>query len=248
MKIVFFDSGVGGLSVLHDAMKLMPNEHYVYFADSENVPYGTKTKEEIRNLVFQAVDYFKSDSLKALVLACNTATSVVIKDLRAKFDFPIIGMEPAIKPASEKYSKRILVCATDRTIIENKLQQLIETLEVKERVDMVSLQSLVAFAENYDFNNSQIFDYLNSSFEKVNWDEYESLVLGCTHFLFFRKHLNQVVPSHVDILDGNLGTVMRLESLIDKNETSGSLACIKSKKEVSAFEFDNYIRYYSEIR
>ena len=245
-KVVFFDSGVGGITVLVDAMNLLPNEDFVYFADTDNVPYGTKSKEEIKRLVVDAVDFFDEDSIKALVLACNTATSVVINDLRKKYRFPIIGMEPAVKPASENFSKRILVCATERTIIENKLKDLILILNVQDRVDVVSLQSLVRYAENYDFHNEKIFEYLEHSFRSIDWNNYDSLVLGCTHFLFFKTHLLKVIPSHVNILDGNNGTVNRLKALIEQKGGKGSLTFIKSKRSASFLEFDHFMRYYWE--
>ena len=96
-----FDSGIGGLSVLRQIIKLLPNEKYIYYADTDNVPYGLKTKEQILEYVENAIDFLNSKKVKAIVVACNTATSVAIKDVRHDYNIPIIGIEPAIKPAIE---------------------------------------------------------------------------------------------------------------------------------------------------
>lgn len=101
--IGFFDSGVGGISVLREAIKELKNENFVYFGDSKNAPYGTKSLEEVKRLSFEAADFLVSKDIKALVVACNTATSAAIKDLRVKYNFmPVIGIEPALKPAVEQ--------------------------------------------------------------------------------------------------------------------------------------------------
>ena len=117
VRIAFFDSGIGGLTVLHQAKKLMPQEDYLYYADTDHVPYGSKTKEEIRRYVEEAADFIAAQDVKALVVACNTATSVAIQSLRARYSFPILGMEPAVKPAVKNIavSKRVLVTATPVT-------------------------------------------------------------------------------------------------------------------------------------
>ena len=121
--IGFLDSGVGGLSVLREAVRVLPAEDFIYFGDSANAPYGTKTVKEIRDLTFKAVENLMDYDIKALVVACNTATSVAIKELRNSFDIPILGMEPAVKPAVEVTDKkRIMVIATPVTIREDKLK------------------------------------------------------------------------------------------------------------------------------
>ena len=250
MKIAFFDSGIGGLSVLNDAYKALPNESYIYFADTDNVPYGIKSNDDIRELVFDAVNFLAQFQLKALVLACNTATSVVIKQLREQFDFPIIGMEPAVKPATANTTKKVLVCATERTLQEGKLDFLINNLNASERVEKCSLQDLVLYAENFDFHSPNILVYLNEIFGKIDWDNFDSIVLGCTHFIFFKPLFEEILPSHISILDGNLGTVNRLSSLIAPNLSNDQKSPTKfyqSKREVPYIYFDHYIRYLNEI-
>lgn len=239
-KIAFFDSGLGGLTVLHEALKQMPNEQYIYFADSDNTPYGTQSTAAIKALVFDAVEFLIQHDIKALVLACNTATSVVIKDLRQKYSLPIIGMEPAIKPALELLSnKKTLICATKKTLAENKLRLLIENLNATNKVERLSLQKLVSFAEKFEFEGNPVRHYLNQSFSKINWTEFDSIVLGCTHFIYFKEIIRQLIPPHIHILDGNKGTIKHLQDMISPNPSDHTFPVefFSSKRSISAAHF-----------
>ena len=231
MKIVFFDSGVGGLTVLKEAIKLLPNEKYIYYADSDNAPYGTKTKEEVLRLTIDAVNSLVWDEIKALVVACNTATSIAIDSLRQKFDFPIVGMEPAVKLAvDQNKTKKILVLATPLTLKEKKFSSLVKRLDSEEIVDILPLQKLVEFAERYIFNDERVHNYLEDNFSDIDLDNYSSIVLGCTHFSFFKKQISAITNDRFEIIDGNLGTVNRLVALLGEN--------IRKQNE---FSFEAYI-------
>ncbi len=239
-KLAFFDSGLGGLTVLHEALKQMPNEQYIYFADSDNAPYGIQSTAAIKTLVFDAVEFLMQQDLKALVLACNTATSVVVKDLRQQYTIPIIGMEPAVKPAIELAKhKKTLICATKKTLAENKLQLLIENLNATDKVKRLSLQGLVTFAENFNFNGIEVVHYLNHSFQNINWEEFDSIVLGCTHFIYFKPIIQTLIPSHIRILDGNEGTINHLHSKISlaTTMTTFPIEFFTSKKAMPASHF-----------
>lgn len=215
MKIGFFDSGVGGLSVLQKAIQVLPPQHYIYYADTDNAPYGTKSKKTIRKLMFGVADFFKEKKVDALVIACNTATSAAVKDLRKTYDFPIIGMEPAVKPAIEKSKgKNILLFATELTLKEKKLKNLIERLDAKNKVKSISLQELVIFAEQMKWEDPEVSKYLNRKLKNIDWQKYSSIVLGCTHFLFYKKLFQKILPNHVEIIDGNLGTVLHLQNQV----------------------------------
>ena len=112
MKIGFFDSGIGGLTVLSEALKRLPNHEYLYYADTDHAPYGPKPKEEVREYVFKAIEFLVNEGAQIIVIACNTATSIAVSELRQKYSIPIIGMEPAVKPAIESVensTKRVLV-------------------------------------------------------------------------------------------------------------------------------------------
>lgn len=235
-KIAFFDSGIGGLTVLHQAMQQMPSEQFIYYADSDNAPYGTKTSTEITALVEDAVTFLAQQNIKALVLACNTATAVTAKALRARYPFPVIGMEPAVKPALKQTStKKVLVCATEKTLKETKLSHLIQQLNAESKVDKLSLQQLVLLAEKGLFETPEVRIYLETAFKEINWQEYDALVLGCTHFLYYKNLIQRMIPATVSIVDGHQGTVQQLQRcLIQTEQTNqGSLDFYTSQKRQS---------------
>lgn len=225
MRIGFFDSGIGGITVLHEALKEIPGEDYLYYADTDNAPYGTRTRGEVADLVTNAVDFIIRQRVKAVVVACNTATSVAIEILRNRYSIPILGMEPAIKPAVEKngkFHRRVLVTGTPLTLKEEKCRNLIERVDNEHIVDLLPLPELVRFAENYEFGEKTVFSYLEREFGKYDLSLYGTVVLGCTHFPFFRKMFRRILPDHVDIIDGNSGTVRNLKRTLELNGITGS--------------------------
>ena len=149
MKIGFYDSGIGGLTIFKEAIKRI-NAEYMYLGDNLNAPYGIKEKEEVKKYIFDNVDYLINNGCKIIVIACNTATSLAVKQLRQMYpDICIIGTEPAVKIAVDsKIKERILVCATSITVKEGKLKELIDKLNARNIVDLVALDSLVKFAES----------------------------------------------------------------------------------------------------
>ncbi len=215
MSIGVFDSGIGGLTVLKEAAKELPWEDYLYYADTRHVPYGTKLKNQVRGYIFEAVEFLAKQGVEALIVACNTATSIAINDLRERYDFPIIGMEPAVKPAVEKADDRkVLVFATPITVREKKLHDLVERLDSEQSVDLHALPGLVEYAEKFIFDEDTIIPYLNNELSRYDLNQYSSVVLGCTHFIFYRKHFRALLPQGVEIIDGNLGTINRLKTVL----------------------------------
>ncbi len=220
MSTGFFDSGIGGITVLYEALKILPDEDFIYFADTSNAPYGIKSRDEVRKLVFQAVDFIVSLDVRAVVIACNTATSVAIEDLRRRYDVPIIGMEPAVKPAVEKTNgthKRVLVTATPLTLKEDKLRILIDRVDNEHIVDLLPLPGLVDFAENFEFREEIVSPYLSEQFSSLDLNSYGTVVLGCTQFLFYRNLFRKILPGHIDVIDGNTGTVNNLKRILGQN-------------------------------
>ena len=218
-----FDSGIGGLSVLAKIVQILPNEKYIYYADTDNVPYGTKTKEEVKKYINEAVEFFISKDVKAIVIACNTATSIAIKELREKYSIPIIGIEPAAKPAVEKRgTKRVLIMATPTTIREEKLRYLLQKLEAEENVDLIAMPELVRFAENEDFSSTEVENYIRNQLKEYNLEEYSELVLGCTHFPFFKDILFKIFPKETQIIDGSTGVANRLKDVLSEKELLGN--------------------------
>lgn len=229
--IGIFDSGIGGLSVLAQIIKILPNEKYIYYADIENVPYGIKTNKQIKEYVAEAIKFFMSKNVKAIVIACNTATSVTIEDLRKKYTIPIIGIEPAIKPAIEKRNgKKVLLMATPVTIKEQKLKKLLNRIDSEHNIDLLAMPELVRFAEKGDFNSESVKEYINNKLRVYNLNQYSELVLGCTHFPFFKKILKEIFPKNVHMIDGSYGVANYLKEILENNNQIG-----KEKLQVSYY-------------
>lgn len=221
--IGIFDSGIGGLSVLKQIIKILPNEKYIYYADMDNVPYGLKTKEQILEYVENAIDFLNSKGVKAIVVACNTATSVAIKEIRSDYNIPIIGIEPAIKPAIEnRKDKKVLLMATPVTVEGEKIKNLIQILEANDIVELIAMPKLVEFAESGEFNTENVKKYIKESLEKFNLEEYSYLVLGCTHFPYFKTTLKEILPDNICIIDGSKGVAERLKEVLKDNKILGS--------------------------
>lgn len=221
MRIGIFDSGMGGLSLLHKAVKYMPDEDYIYYADVKNVPYGKKTSEQIRAYSMEAVDFMRKSNCKAVVVACNTATSVAIEQLRETFDLPILGIEPAVKPAvTHAGHKRVLVMATPVTVREAKLQQLISRLDAKDDVDLLAMPELVSFAENEEFG-ACAEEYVKKQLGCTDLSQYSDLVLGCTHFNGFKDTFAKLFPKETCIIDGSRATIRHLDEILRKNGIQG---------------------------
>ena len=211
MKIAFFDSGIGGLSVLAEALRRFSGAEFLYFADEDHVPYGTKSRAEIVRLSLDAVGFLVSRGADAVVVACNTATSAAISELRGTFSVPVIGMEPAVKLAADSFGARpTLLIATPLTIAGEKLARLVGRLECE--TWSLPLPRLVEFAQDLEFDSPAVRAYLQGELAKFELERLGSLVLGCTHFNYFKDVLREILPPHVRIIDGIDGTLNRLAS------------------------------------
>ena len=211
MKIAFFDSGIGGLSVLAEALRRFSGAEFLYFADEDHVPYGTKSRTQIVQLSLDAVGFLVSRGADGVVVACNTATSAAISELRGAFSVPVIGMEPAVKLAADSFGARpTLLIATPLTIAGEKLARLVGRLECE--TWSLPLPRLVEFAQDLEFDSPAVRTYLREELAKFELERLGSLVLGCTHFNYFKDVLREILPSHVRIIDGIDGTLNRLAS------------------------------------
>lgn len=209
-----FDSGVGGVSVLCELTKLMPNEDFIYYADSANAPYGTQSVAEVKNHSLRVMDFLLEHEVKAVVVACNTATSAAINDLRATYrSIPIIGMEPALKPAVEKHNQgTIVVMATPMTLREHKFQSLLAAYRDRARIELLPAPELVALVESNQMDGPATMAYLHKLFEPYDYQSLSAVVLGCTHFLFIKRALQRLLGGQVALVDGNRGTARHLHS------------------------------------
>ncbi len=216
--IGIFDSGMGGLSVLAQAKKLLPNEKYIYYGDSKNAPYGIKSKEEVIRLSIEICDYFANRNVKAIIVACNTATSAAVKVLRLKYDIPIIGMEPALKPAIENnQGGHIAVMATPMTLREEKFNKLLERIETSTKIYKVPAPKVVELVEQGITVGGQVDKVVEEYFLGIKLSTIESVVLGCTHFVFIKSSISKVLNKKIQFYDGNYGTIMQLKRRLEKN-------------------------------
>lgn len=232
-----FDSGVGGISLLRELVKIMPNENYLYLGDSQNAPYGTKSLEEVRRLTLENVDILLSHGAKAVVVACNTATSAAVAILREKFpDLPLVGIEPAIKPAVlYKQNSRVVVMATPMTLRQEKFQKLMKQYEDQARIVPLPCPGLMEFVERGELEGERLKTYLEKLFRSVRKEPIDSIVLGCTHYPFAKKMIEETVGHEVAIFDGGNGTAREMRrrlmvaGKLTKSEKKGTVSFLNSR-------------------
>lgn len=213
MKVGIFDSGLGGLSVLHCAKHIASDIKYIFYADEEHVPYGEKTPEQVMEYAKEAIDFLISKGAQAIIIACNTATSALPMSVRNSYPVPIIGMEPAIKRAVKLYGEednRILVVATEVTIRGDKLHHLVDIVDKNHQADLAALPGLVRFAEKGIYKGPEVVEYLKEALAKLDISSYGTIVLGCTHFNYFKQAFIDAFGRNIHFVDGNLGTVKQV--------------------------------------
>lgn len=207
-----FDSGAGGISVLAALLRELPHEDFLYFGDTANAPYGTKPAEQVLSLAENAFDRLLSRGAKAVVIACNTATAAAAASLRARHpDYPIIGMEPALKPASQlRHGGAVLVLGTPVTLRLEKFQRLME--HYGEGAIPLPCPGLMELVEQMDFEEAR--RYLSRVLAPWRNDPPDAVVLGCTHYVFLRPVLAELLPAATAVVDGNEGTARQLRRVL----------------------------------
>ncbi|HIW34630.1 MAG TPA: glutamate racemase, partial [Candidatus Paenibacillus intestinavium] len=202
------------------AIRRIPMEDYYFVADTLHVPYGTKTKEEVYGYIMATVHNMMKHDIDALVMACNTATSIAVEDLREQYpNIPIIGMEPAVKPAVEmnrSTGRRVLVFATPLTLSLPKYYALVSRVDDSGIVDSLPMEMLVPFCESMKYDTAEVKQYFVDQLAPFDLENYGIIVLGCTHYPYFKPILREILPTHIDIVDGSTGTVRRLAALLHR--------------------------------
>ena len=237
--IGFLDSGVGGLSVMKEAIKIMPNENYIYFGDSKNAPYGVKSTKEIRDLTFKAVEFLISKGIKGLVVACNTATRAAVRELRTVYpDMPLVGIEPAIKPAVELgRDGKILIMATPMTIKQDKFKLLLDKYKDKPEIVPIPCAGLMEFIESGVLDGIELEYYLKEKLSDYSSENVSSVVLGCTHYPFVKDSISKILGKNVEVIDGGEGTAREIKrrlaekNLLNTNTTKGKIEIYNSLGE-----------------
>ena len=234
LPIGVFDSGVGGVSVLREIVRQMPNENIRFFGDSANAPYGTKTPERIVELTCKNVAHLYEEGIKAVVVACNTATSAAIATLREIYtDIPVVGIEPALKPAALiAEHPRVLVMATPMTVGGDKFHMLKERWQDKADVVSVSCPGLMEHVERGELEGEIIDTYLSDLLTPYLNEKVDAVVLGCTHYPFVRAAIKKVVGD-VPVIDGSEGTARQLKRLLNE----ASLLTEREDQGKVSFEF-----------
>ena len=213
--IAVFDSGVGGISVLRELRKQMPGENYLYFGDSANAPYGNRPTDEVRALTLQAVEKMLPRGIKALVIACNTATSAAVRVLREMYpDLIVVGIEPALKMAADRFPKgRVGVMATKVTLREEKFAyQAARFPEVQ--VERIPAPGLVELVEAGKVSGPEVENLLKGILAPYV-GKLDALVLGCTHYPFVAKTVAQILGPATALFDGGEGTARHTRHLLE---------------------------------
>lgn len=241
LPIACFDSGVGGLSVLREAVRLMPEEDFIFFGDSANAPYGTKTVKQIQDLTMEHIDRLAhtGDGIKAIVIACNTATSAAIGLLRETYtDIPVVGIEPAVKPAALMGEHpRVLALMTPLTAKGGKLKTLIDRYKDHADITALGCPGLMEFAESGQTEGEEVDRYLQDLFAPYRSEKIDAVVLGCTHYPFLKDAIRKAVGDGPAIIDGGAGTARELhrrleeEGLLTDRTRPGQVTLLDSKPE-----------------
>ena len=211
-----FDSGVGGLSVLSFLTELMPGENYIYLGDTANAPYGDKTHDEVVNIALKNTETLLASGCKAIVVACNTATAAAVETLRARFpEVPVIGIEPALKPAFESGCRRVMVLATPRTVSEERFTSLLSRLSEKYGgyAYGVGCRNLAEMVEKGTADESYFEPMFAPGIPRP-----DGIVLGCTHYSFIAGIVGRA-SGGIPVFDGALGTARQVKRLLGERGT-----------------------------
>ncbi|AXG74159.1 glutamate racemase [Flavobacterium arcticum] len=216
--IGLFDSGIGGTSIWKEIHSLLPDENTIYLADSKNAPYGQKSKDEIIDLSIKNTEYLLNQNCKLIVIACNTATTNAIKELREKYDVPFIGIEPAIKPAAlQTRTRTIGILATKGTlnsVLFHKTVAAFKNLTVIEQVG----HGLVQLIEEGKIGGNEIDELLQLYLNPMLKADIDCLVLGCSHYPYLVPQIKKILPKSVKIIDSGLAVAKQTKTVLEKYE------------------------------
>ena len=212
--IGIFDSGIGGTSIWSAIHQLLPEEKTIYLADSKNAPYGQKSKSEIIALCIKNTDFLLKMDCKLIVVACNTATTNAIQELRAKYDLPFIGIEPAIKPAAtNSKTQTIGILATQGTLnseLFHKTAEMYQDIKIIEQVG----HGIVQLIENGNINSPEMKHLLNSYLKPMIEENIDYLVLGCSHYPYLIPQIKRMLPSHIQIIDSGEAVAKQVKNVL----------------------------------
>ena len=238
------DSGMGGISVLRELASLLPHENFIFYGDSANAPYGSRDTEEIYQLTGNVVQKLIERGVKAVVIACNTASSAAGQRLREEYpELPIVAIEPALKPAVIACPQgRVVVLATEATLREKKFARLLEEWKSKAEILKLPLPGLPEFVERGELDSPALRSFLQQYFDTLGDKPVDGVVLGCTHYPFVRKVIKDMLGPDVKIFDGAPGTARQLRrrlyrrSLLSDRQAPGHITWLNSSPDDKMLE------------
>ena len=215
--IGLFDSGIGGTSIWKEVHALMPYENTIYLADSKNAPYGLKSKDEIIALSCKNTEFLLENNCKIIVVACNTATTNAIKELRAKYNVPFIGIEPAIKPAAlQSKTQTIGILATKGTLNSELFHKNVANHPDVKIIEQIG-HGLVQLIENGDMNSAEMEELLKSYLNPMVEKNIDYLVLGCSHYPYLIPQIKKIIPSQIKIIDSGEAVAKQTQKILEQN-------------------------------
>ena len=214
--IGLFDSGIGGTSIWTAIHKLMPSEDTVYLADSKNAPYGQKSKDDIIALSCKNTEFLLEKNAKIIVVACNTATTNAIKELRIRYDVPFIGIEPAIKPAANNSNtQKIGILATKGTLSSELFNKALEIYQETTIIEQIG-HGLVELIENGEIHSAEMTNLLHSYLEPMVAANIDYLVLGCSHYPYLIPQIKKILPGHIKIIDSGEAVARQTQKVLQE--------------------------------
>lgn len=215
--IGLFDSGIGGTSIWKEIHQILPNENTIYLADSKYAPYGKRSKQEIVSLCCKNVDFLLEQNCKIIVVACNTATTNAIKELREKYSIPIIGIEPAIKTAANlTVTQTIGILATKGTLSSDLFSKQLESFSNVEIMEQVGY-GLVELIESGEINSLEMYTLLSSYLQPMIAADMDYLVLGCSHYPYLIPIIKKIIPKNIQIIDSGQAVAKQTKAILEKH-------------------------------
>lgn len=215
------------------AINMLPRESFIYYGDDANAPYGSKSEDEIRELSLACGEFLYRQGVKAMVMACNTATSTSVQIIRKRYNMPVISMEPAVKPAAEGVKGDILVLATEATLSQKRYLSLVERTGCRGRTFDLPMEKLAGLLEQCDINSSKVESYIREKIASLRGRKFDAVVIGCTHYSFvtdiIKKCVREELGYEIRAFDGMYGTVRQLKNVLAQN---GMLADEDNKQTI----------------
>jgi len=238
-----FDSGVGGLSILRELYKRLPNERYVFLADQKNVPYGEKTKEQLVALTTRIMQFLSDKKIKMAVVACNTATCYAIGEMRAAFNIPIVGVVPAIKLAADQsHTGNIGLIATPATVQSDYVRGLIDAYAQNRNVLSIGCFGLENAVETGRLESEETEELLRRYILPLKGKDIDHLVLGCTHYPFLKSQIAEILGHETALVDSGDAVARRVESILRENDLANNAGAGETE-----FYTTNNPGFFSEV-